>query len=78
MRAGRVVSERVRLSAYSRGGGERVEELAVIDGEGRVAIPREAREALGIGRRARLSVEDGRLALRPERPPPDARPPWRR
>ena len=78
MRAGRVVSERVRLSAYARGGGERVEELAVIDGEGRVAIPREARAALGIGRRARLSVEDGRLAIRPERPPPDARPPWRR
>ena len=78
MREGRIVSELVHQSAFSRGEGERIEELAVVDREGRVSLSPEQRAALGIGRRARISVEDDHVGVWPERPPPDTRPPWRR
>ena len=78
IQAGRVVSELVHQSAFSRGEGERTEELAVVDHDGRITIPPEQREALGIGRRARISIEDDHVGVWPERPPPDTRPPWRR
>jgi len=40
----------------------------VIDGKGRVTIPKELRERLGLepGERVRLNVEDGRLVVRPQ------------
>ena len=78
MREGRIVSELVRRSAFSRGEGERIDELAVLDRDGRVEIPPAQREALGIGRRARVTIEDDHVGVWPERPPPDPRPPWRR
>ena len=78
MREGRIVSERVRRSAFSRGEGERTDELAVFDRDGRVEIPPAQREALGIGRRARVTIEDDHVGVWPDRPPPDPRPPWRR
>lgn len=75
---GRIVSERVRRSAFSRGEGESVDELAVLDGDGRVEIPPGQRAALGIGRRARFTDEGDHIGVWPDRPPPDTRPPWRR
>ncbi len=78
MRDGRIVSELVRRSAFSRGEGERVDELAVLDHDGRVELSPEQRRELGIGRRARVTIEDDHIAVWPERPPPDTRPPWRR
>ena len=78
MREGRIVSERVRRSAFSRGEGERTDELAVFDRDGRVEIALAQREALGIGRRARVTIEDDHVGVWPDRPPPDPRPPWRR
>ena len=78
MRDGRVVSERVRRSAFSRGEGERTEELAVFDRDGRVEIPPAQRDALGIGQRARVTNEGDHVGVWPDRPPPDPRPPWRR
>ena len=78
MREGRIVSELVRRSAFSRGEGERIDELAVLDRDGRVEIPPAQRDALGIGRRARVTVEDDHIGVWPDRPPPDPRPLWRR
>ena len=78
MREGRILSELVHQSAFSRGEGERIEELAVVDREGRISLSPEQRAALGIGRRARISVEDDHVGVWPERPLPDTRPPWRR
>ena len=78
MREGRIVSERVHRSAFSRGEGERIDELAVFDRDGRVEIPPAQREALGIGRRARVTNEGDHVGVWPDRPPPDPRPPWRR
>ena len=78
VRDGRAQTELVRQVAFSRGEGERTEELALLDGEGRVALPAAQREALGIGRRARVTLEDDHIAVWPERPPPETGPPWRR
>ena len=75
---GRVRGELVRLVAFSRGEGERTEELAIVDGDGRVEIPPADRAALGIGGRARVTLEDGHVGVWPERPPPETDPPWRR
>jgi len=78
VRDGRAQTELVRQVAFSRGQGERTEELALLDGEGRVALPAAQREVLGIGRRARVTLEDDHIAVWPERPPPKTGPPWRR
>ncbi len=78
MREGRIVSESARRSAFSRGEGERIDELAVLDRDGRVEIPPAEREALGIGGRARVTNEGDHVGVWPDRPPPDPRPPWRR
>ncbi len=75
---GRVRGELVRLVAFSRGEGERTEELAIVDGDGRVEIPPAGRAALGIGGRARVTLEDDHVGVWPERPPPETEPPWRR
>ena len=78
VRDGRAQTELVRQVAFSRGEGERTEELALLDDEGRVAIPAAQREALGIGRRARVTLEGDHIGVWPERPPPETGPPWRR
>ena len=75
---GRARSEQVRLVAYSRGEGEQIEELALLDGDGRVEIPAEERAALGITRRARVTAEDDHIGVWPEQPPPETGPVWRR
>ncbi|MXW23263.1 MAG: ATP-binding cassette domain-containing protein [Chloroflexi bacterium] len=76
--AGQARTEQVRLVAYSRGEGEHVEEVAVVDSDGRVEIPPDEREALGITRRARVTREDDHIGVWPEQPPPETGPIWRR
>jgi peptide/nickel transport system ATP-binding protein len=46
--------------------GPRHEEFAVVDAAGRVQLPAELREQLGIGQRARITVEGDHVAIRPE------------
>lgn len=75
---GRARSEQVRVVAFSRGEGERIEELAIVDGDGRVELPAEERDALGITRRARVTREDDHIGVWPEQPPPETGPIWRR
>lgn len=65
IRDGRTSSEVLRRSA-----GEHViaEEYAVMDRAGRVQVPRGYREALGLTRRVRLTLEENRVELWPEAP----------
>ena len=75
---GQARTEQVRVVAFSRGEGERIEELALLDGDGRVELPAGEREALGITRRARVTMEDDHIGVWPEQPPPETGPVWRR
>ena len=43
-----------------------LEEFTLVDGSGRVQIPRELLETLKIGERARVQIEDGKVTLTPE------------
>ena len=78
MRDGRTSSELVRHVAFSRGQGETVEEFAVVDRSGRLQIPREMVDELGIGTRARLELSEDHVEVRPEHPPERDGPRWRR
>ena len=78
MRDGRTSTELVRRAAFSRGEGEVVEEFTVVDRSGRLQIPREHIDALQIGERARVDLADDHVEVRPERPPDEGEPPWRR
>ena len=78
MRDGRISSELVRHAAFSRGEGEVVEEFAVVDRSGRLQIPREHIEELGIEERARVELVDDHVEVRPERRPDRQAPPWSR
>ncbi len=78
MRDGRTSTELVRHAQFSRGMGETVEEFAVVDRSGRLQIPREHLEVLGIERRARVTGHDGYVEVRPELEPGGDGPPWKR
>ena len=78
MRDGRTSTELVRRASFSRGEGEVVEEFAVVDRSGRLQIPREHIESLGIGERARIDLSDDHIEVRPEHPTGGDAPPWRR
>ncbi len=78
MRDGRTSTELVRRAAFSRGEGEIVEEFAVVDRSGRLQIPREHIESLGIGERARIELSDDHVEVRPEQPAGGEAPLWGR
>jgi ABC-type lipoprotein export system ATPase subunit len=78
MRDGRTSTESVRHVQFSKGQGETVEEFAVVDHSGRLQIPREYLEQLGIGRRARVEYVDDHVEVRPEHAPDESRQPWKR
>ena len=64
---GKTSTETVRYHSFRSDDpreGER-EETAIVDSGGRVRIPREVLDRAGIGERARVAVEDGRVVLRP-------------
>ena len=66
MRDGRTSTETVRHVQYARGRGEVVEEYAVVDRSGRLQIPREYLDELQINRRARVSISEDHVEVRPE------------
>jgi putative ABC transport system ATP-binding protein len=61
IRDGRTSTETLRAAAGSAG-----EDFAVLDAAGRLQLPPELVEELGLGGRVRLVVEDGRLEVRRE------------
>ena len=74
MRDGRTSTETVRRTAVE---GETEteqthEEFVVMDAAGRIQIPRDYVEKLGMGRRVRVEMEDGRIVVRPVEGPPGA------
>jgi len=68
MRDGRTSTEMVRRVQFARDEAVRLDEYAVVDRSGRLQIPREFMDQLQIGRRARLSVSDDHVEVRPEEP----------
>jgi putative ABC transport system ATP-binding protein len=74
LRDGRTSTETVRRTAVE---GETEtdqthEEFVVMDAAGRIQIPRDYVEKLGMGRRVRVEMEDGRIVVRPVEGPPGA------
>jgi ABC-type lipoprotein export system ATPase subunit/bifunctional DNA-binding transcriptional regulator/antitoxin component of YhaV-PrlF toxin-antitoxin module len=70
VRDGKLASEMVRKTVRVQKGADHeekhhIEELLVVDSAGRLQIPREHLEALGIRRRVRLEVTDNGILLRP-------------
>ena len=69
----------IRRGLITSGGLKRlVEEFAVVDRSGRLQIPREHIEELGIEERARVELVDDHVEVRPERRPDRQAPPWSR
>ncbi|MBA3348529.1 MAG: ATP-binding cassette domain-containing protein [Actinobacteria bacterium] len=60
IRDGRTSAETLRRDAGTAG-----EDFAVLDAAGRLQLPPEIVESLGLGDRVRLVLEDGRLEIRP-------------
>ena len=70
IRDGKMATEVRRKIAYQRLSGtadteQPLEEFILVDGSGRVQIPREALQELGLGERARLEVRDGAITIVP-------------
>ena len=71
IRDGKMSTEIRRKVSYRRLSGEvekdqPLEEFIIVDGSGRVQIPRDVLEELGMRNRARLRVEDGKVTLIPD------------
>ena len=66
MRDGRASSEFVRQRSFSREHSGPVEEFAVVDRSGRLQIPREYAERMGLGSRARLELVGEHVEVRSE------------
>ena len=66
MRDGRTSTEIVRRVQFARRDAARIEEFAVVDRSGRLQIPREYMDQLSIGRRARVTISDDHVEVRPE------------
>ncbi len=71
IRDGKMSTEIRRKVTYRRLSSEAekdqlLEEFILVDGSGRVQIPREVLEELSIGERARLRVEDGKVTIVPD------------
>ena len=71
IRDGKMSTEIRRKVSYRRLSGEAekdqpLEEFIIVDGSGRVQIPRDVLEELGMRNRARLRVEDGKVTLIPD------------
>jgi ABC-type lipoprotein export system ATPase subunit len=76
IRDGRTSSELIRRTSYTEemagmagladaDAGPTHEELAVVDRAGRLQVPREILDALGIKGQVRIEVEDGKIVLKP-------------
>jgi len=72
IRDGRISSESFRRVRFEgRDAHVYHEEFAVVDRSGRLQVPHEFLESLGIGDRARLQLVDGHVEIRPETLPDD-------
>ena len=70
IRDGKMSTEIRRRVTYQRIRGDveadqPLEEFVLVDGNGRVQIPRDLLDELNIGEKARVQVEDGRVTIRP-------------
>ena len=65
VRDGKLASETVRVPKPTEEGAHHFEELVVLDGAGRLQVPREHLERFGIRRRARLEVMDDGILIKP-------------
>ena len=77
MRDGRTSSEIVRYVQFSQGKGEFTEEFSVVDRSGRLQIPHEYLEQLGIDRRARVNINQDHVEVHPEQPASKKQPRWK-
>ena len=66
MRDGRTSTEIVRRVHFAREERARIDEFAVVDRSGRLQIPREYMDQLQIGRRARVTISEDHVEVRPE------------
>jgi ABC-type lipoprotein export system ATPase subunit len=66
MRDGRTSTEIIRRAQFARGEADGADEFAVVDRSGRLQIPREYVDELAIGRRARVTLRDDHVEVRPE------------
>ena len=76
IRDGRTSTETLRRSALTDAGDHHLiaEELAVLDRVGRLQLPRQHVEALGLRRRVRLVLQDDHIEIWPHEPGPDTGP----
>ena len=70
IRDGKMSTEIRRKVSYRRIAGDAetelpLEEFALVDGNGRVQIPRDLLERMNIGEKARVAIEDGRVVITP-------------
>ena len=70
IRDGKMSTEIRRRVTYQRIRGDveadqPLEEFVLVDGNGRVQIPRDVLDELNIGEKARVQIEDGRVTIRP-------------
>jgi ABC-type lipoprotein export system ATPase subunit/bifunctional DNA-binding transcriptional regulator/antitoxin component of YhaV-PrlF toxin-antitoxin module len=72
MRDGRASTEVVRRTRFTREHELDVDEYALVDRSGRVQIPREFAERLGLGARARVSLEGDHVEVRADAPDEEA------
>jgi len=77
MRDGRTSSEIVRYVQFSQGKGEFTEEFSVVDRSGRLQIPHEYLEQLGIDRRARVNINQDHVEVHPEQSASKKQPRWK-
>lgn len=78
MRDGRTSTEIVHYVQFARGEGETTEEFAVVDRTGRLQIPQEYLDELGIDRRARVEIDRDHVEIRPEKAKNSDQPEWKR
>ena len=76
-RDGKTSAEIVRRARFSRDHALDVDEYAVVDRSGRLQVPREIADALGLGRRARVDLVGDHIEVRADQgasvgPPPRA------
>jgi hypothetical protein len=75
IRDGKMATEIRRKITYQRitseaEAGAQLEEFTLVDGSGRVQIPRDLLDRLKIRDRARVNVEDGSIVLTPDEKTP--------
>ncbi len=80
IRDGRTSTETVRRDAAHPAGDHGHDEFVIVDDTGRLQVPADMLDEAGIGDRAIVELEDGRLVIKPGRgamdpPPHDFRPP---